>query len=787
MSYNLNKVSRGAFQLASALRHEFIMPEHILYIISHLPAMATATESMGGSIHSMIDSLKDFFVNLETVPPSLKVQPRFSEGSMEIISKAMEQEHIQDPGKLDLPALLRSMASMPHTRVQWFLENASLGDKSKLIARFKSIYRPERNLEFHDIKGLDMLPLVKADIYNDTIEDYFPLEFVPTEDDFITDENYTEPMDSSELASDDEEEQEEKDWHDLVVDITALLPDRNPLIGREVELERTIQVLCRKDKNNALHIGEPGVGKTALVYGLAAKIVAGDVPPALHGARIYQMEMGSLVAGTQYRGDFEKKLDLILKGASKEKNIILYIDEIHTIMGAGAIGNSSLDASNILKRYMEENTIRFIGSTTFEENNKYFSKNKAISRRFRDIEIKEPSVEETVEILEQLKPAYERFHGVSYSDDVMRYAVDMSVRYMRDRFLPDKAIDLIDEAGAYRQLHPGDGAVVDKELISEVVSKISRVESVGKKEEGIRLDLGLEKRILSRVYGQDAVISDVVESILISRAGLNEGEKPLGSFLFVGPTGVGKTELARTLAEELGIGLVRFDMSEYAEKHAVAKLIGAPAGYVGYEDGGLLTAAVRNTPDCVVLLDEIEKAHPDIYNILLQVMDYGTLTDNQGRKADFSNVILIMTSNAGAQYASQAGVGFGGKVSRGEGMLKEVRRVFKPEFLNRLNGVEVFNDMDRTMASRILDRNLKLLNALLGKKHVELTLTSEAREEILKEGFSPRYGARELQRILEKRLKRPLTRELLFGRLKNGGKVTGVVKNGDLFLEMTSI
>ncbi|MDE6740901.1 MAG: AAA family ATPase, partial [Muribaculaceae bacterium] len=565
-----------------------------------------------------------------------------------------------------------------------------------------------------------------------------------------------------------------RDWHEEVTCLNDIVDQRNPLIGREKELERTIQVLCRKEKNNPLHIGEPGVGKTAIVYGLTRMIKEGLVPERLKGMKIYRMEMGELLAGTRYRGDFEEKLKNILDGASKEKNAILYIDEIHTMMGAGASSDSSLDASNILKRYLEESDVRFIGATTFEDHKRTMGHNRAISRRFQEIEICEPSVEETTGILTQLQKGYEDFHGVEYSPGVMEFAARMSSRHIQGRFLPDKALDLIDEAGAWRELNPGeDGSrIVDEALVAEVLSKIARVDALAMTEEKTENTRSLTERILKSVYGQDAAVTDVAESVLMARAGLTDENRPMGSFLFVGPTGIGKTELAKVLAREIGIGLVRFDMSEYTEKHAVAKLIGSPAGYVGYEDGGLLTDAIIKHPNCVLLLDEIEKAHADIYDILLQVMDNGKLTDNRGREADFTHVILIMTSNAGARFASRASVGFGNNVSAGQAMLKEVKKTFKPEFINRLTAIEVFNDMDAKMADMILDKALRGLLTKLEAKGVKLIITDATRQALLKEGTTREYGARELHRVIERKLTKPLSREILFGALTEGGSAT---------------
>ena len=587
--------------------------------------------------------------------------------------------------------------------------------------------------------------------------------------------------DQGEVAENDEQlESDEQDntfavaggWRDYVLCINDHLADHNPLIGREEELDRTIQVLCRKDKNNPLHIGEPGVGKTSIVYGLAQRIQDGKVPETLQGARIYQLDLGSLIAGTQYRGDFEKRLKTVMKGIAAEEGSILYIDEIHNIVGAGQIGDSSMDASNLLKPYLEGGHVRFIGATTYEEYNRYIMRNKGLMRRFQQVAIDEPSIDETLKIVHMLKDGYEQFHRVKYDEEALELAVTGSARHITDRYLPDKAIDLIDEAGAWVQMNskPDEDRRVDKALVANVLARIAKVDALTMDEsDNGRLET-LEARIRGKIYGQDAAVKQVVEAVQMSKAGLTDENKPLASLLFVGPTGVGKTEVARVLAHELGVELVRFDMSEYVEKHTVAKLIGSPAGYVGYDDGGLLTDAVRKHPDCVLLLDEIEKAHDDVFNLLLQVMDYGTLSDNKGRKAVFRNVVLIMTSNAGAQFAHQASVGFASTVTAGKAMLTQVKKTFKPEFINRLSSIVVFNDMDRVMAGLILDKKLRELQAMLDGKGVTLKLGDKAHDQLLEEGFSPEYGAREMDRVIHSRLKSRLVKEILFGALKQGGE-----------------
>lgn len=576
-------------------------------------------------------------------------------------------------------------------------------------------------------------------------------------------------------------------WTELVVCINDLLANHNPLIGREAELDRTIQVLCRRDKNNPLHVGEPGVGKTALIYGLAKRIEEGNVPERLKGAKIYQMDMGTMIAGTQYRGEFEERIKRVMKGVAKQKNAIVYIDEIHTLIGSGAAGGESLDGSNILKPYLEAGDIRFIGATTYKEYNKYMQKSQGIVRRFQKIDVPEPSQSEAIQILEGLKPMYEQFHQVQYENGMMPYAVELSAKYITDRFLPDKAIDLIDEAGAYREMHPlkKKTQVVNRKLIEETVKKICKLsDDMFAASYGENKQLAtLHDHIMAQLFGQDEAVRQVVEAVQMAKAGLNEPDKPLASLLFVGPTGVGKTELCKVLAKELGVELIRFDMSEYTEKHAVAKLIGSPAGYVGYDDGGLLTDAIRKSPNCVLLLDEIEKAHQDIYNILLQVMDYARLTDNKGNKADFKNVILIMTSNAGAQFASMGTVGFSNTKTRGDAMLDTVKKTFKPEFINRLSGMVVFNDMSREMATQVFDKKLSILQERLQAKNVIIKLTDQARDFLIRKGYSEKYGAREMDRVIRKHLSSLLMKEILFGSLKEGGKVRVDLKGDDLILK----
>ncbi len=592
--------------------------------------------------------------------------------------------------------------------------------------------------------------------------------------------------DSAEADLPDSEAAGTEEWRSYAPCLNDTLRNANPLIGREEELSRTMQILCRKDKNNPLHIGEPGVGKTAITYGLVERLRSGDVPDALKGSRVYALDLGGMLAGTQYRGQFEKRIKKVLSEIAKEEKPILYIDEIHNLAGAGATGEGSLDASNMIKPYLSDGHIRFIGATTFEEYKRYFEKNRSLVRRFQNVEIPEPSEEESVRILEGIRPSYEAFHGVTYAPGVLAYAVAMAKKHIHERFLPDKAIDLMDEAGAFRKLHPLPGAeqTVDRELINQVLTTICRVPLETVQTEDISALATLETRLRQKIFGQDEAVAQVVNAIKFSKAGLLDENKPLASLLFVGPTGVGKTEVARTLAQELGVRLLRFDMSEYAEKHTVAKLIGSPAGYVGYEDGGLLTEEIRKNPSCVLLLDEIEKAHPDIFHVLLQVMDYATLTDNQGRKADFRHVTIIMTSNAGASRIGRASIGFERTVQGRGALMEEVKRLFQPEFRNRLDKIVMFRGMDEDMAERIVTKKLKELSDALLKKQIRLTADAAALACIRQKGISEQFGAREIDRVIRNEIKPLFVDEMLFGRLVHGGDILLSVRDDQFEIQL---
>ena len=585
-------------------------------------------------------------------------------------------------------------------------------------------------------------------------------------------------------ASDEGAEPERKVWQECCRPLP--FEEGWKLIGREKELARALLILCRRDKCNPLFIGEHGVGKSAIVRGLGALLEKGEVPERLRGKRLYALDFPAVISGTQFRGDLERKMKEILDGVAAEGDVILFIDNIHEVVGAGRTGDSVSDATSLLAPYMERREIAFIGATTFEEYRKCVNRSSNLERLFQRIEVEEPSRDEAALILEGLRGQYESYHGVRYADGVVRYAVDGSDRYVHGRFLPEKAVDLLDESGATLELHPlQEGEqVVDRSLVKEVLSRMSGVDLTDKGEDEDAV-FSLKEELRRRIFGQDGAIDMVCDAVYTAKAGLSDALKPMASFLFVGPTGVGKTQLAKDLAALLRVPLLRYDMSEYAERHTVSKFIGAPAGYVGYEDGGILVDAIRRSPHCVLLLDEIEKAHQDIYNLLLQIMDYGTLSDSRGRKADFRNAVIILTSNAGARFASRASIGFSPVVNAGETMNKEVRNVFAPEFVNRLSATVVFNNLSEEMAALIRDAKIREFDTLLAARGVHLTYTPEAREEILRRGYSPEYGAREIERVIARDIKPLVVKEILFGLLKGGGEAEVSLKDGAFILTGT--
>ncbi|MCE4317004.1 ATP-dependent Clp protease ATP-binding subunit ClpA [Xanthomonas hortorum pv. gardneri] len=558
----------------------------------------------------------------------------------------------------------------------------------------------------------------------------------------------------------------------------------DPLVGRADEIERTIQVLCRRRKNNPLYVGEAGVGKTAIAEGLAKRIVDNDVPEVLAEAVIFSLDLGALVAGTKYRGDFEKRLKGVLAALKKVPNAVLFIDEIHTIIGAGSASGGTMDASNLIKPALSSGELRCIGSTTFQEYRGIFEKDRALARRFQKIDIVEPTVGETFEILQGLKPKYEAHHGVTYADDALQAAVDLSVKHIGDRLLPDKAIDVIDEAGARQRLLPEGKRkeLIDIEEIETIVAKMAQIPAKQVSATDKDVLQHLERNLKMVIFGQNPAIETLAGSIKLARSGLANPEKPIGNFLFAGPTGVGKTEVTKQLALQLGIELVRFDMSEYMEAHSISRLIGAPPGYVGFDQGGLLTEKVVKTPHCVLLLDEVEKAHPDIFNILLQVMDRGILTDTNGREANFKNVILVMTTNAGATQASRRSIGFT-KQDHSTDAMESIRRGFTPEFRNRLDAIVQFQPLGFDHILRVVDKFIIELEMLLQEKHVSLSATPTARDWLAQHGFDPLMGARPMSRVIQEKIKRPLADELLFGKLVEGGRVNIDVKDGELVVE----
>lgn len=762
-SKRLEEVVNYAAEYASGARTEFLTPEHILYaIIVKSAEFSNLAKSYNVDLeYQLMNPLRSIFVDYGMVPDDVEYELELSVQGQQLVSISGLMAAAAGKAEMDIPHVLHAIMQLEDSYAKYHLLAAFNIDETELLRSIVDVY-----------DGRLVVPNIPVEEKSDDEEEW---------------------MDEYPFY---QKEESTPEWKSLVTCVNDRLSQHNPLIGREEELERTVQVLCRCDKNNPLHVGEPGVGKTALIYGLAQLIEDGKVPERLKGARIYQLDMGTLVAGTSYRGQFEERVNKIMEGVKAEGNAIVYIDEIHNLIGAGATSDGSLDGSNMLKPYLEAGDIRFIGSTTYKEFNRYFQQSQGMVRRFQKIDIHEPSQEEAINILKGLKARYEGFHKVQYSDGVVEHVVKMSARYMPDRFLPDKAIDLIDEAGAYRELHPlmrkykGELRVakkqpVDTDIINDIVRRICNIseQAMEVSDSGTEELATLAQRIQSQIYGQDEAIRLTTEAVMMGKAGLLDADKPVASMLFVGPTGVGKTEVCRVLAKELGIELVRFDMSEYTEKHTVAKLIGSPAGYVGYEDGGLLTDAIRKTPNCVLLIDEIEKAHPDIYNILLQVMDYARLTDNKGQQADFHHVILIMTSNAGAQYASQASVGFASKETAGTAMLQAVKKTFKPEFLGRLSATVVFNDMTKEMARQILDKKLGQLHARLAARNVTMQLSDEAADLLLQKGFTQKTGARELDRTINAMLTPMLTHEILFGRLKNGGSIIVKSKDDKLYIE----
>ena len=731
LSQELEFSLNSAFQSAREKRHEFITVEHLLAALLDNPSAARVIRACGGNIEDLRRNLGAFLdENVPRLPAGSKADTQPTIGFQRVIQRAVL--HVQGVGKKEVTGanVLVAIFGEKESHAVYFLHKQN-------ISRFDVV-----NFISHGISKVS--GETQGDSSNSSEE---------TEEGASTEKS---PLDVFTVNLNEQ----------------ARLGKIDPLIGRDREVERTIQVLCRRRKNNPLYVGEAGVGKTAIAEGLAKKVVDGDVPDVLATATIYALDMGALLAGTKYRGDFEKRLKAVLHQLKKQQNAILFIDEIHTIIGAGAASGGAMDASNLLKPALSSGDLKCIGSTTYSEYRNIFEKDRALSRRFQKIDVAEPSVEETVDILRGLKARFERHHGVRYTQQALRAAAELSHRFINDRHLPDKAIDVIDEAGASQQLLAPSKRkkTIGIHDVEDIVAKIARIppKSVSVTDrEALR---NLERDLKIVVFGQDEAIGALSTAIKLSRAGLGQPEKPIGSYLFAGPTGVGKTEVTRQLARVLGLELIRFDMSEYMERHTVSRLIGAPPGYVGFDQGGLLTEAITKHPHAVLLLDEIEKAHPDVFNLLLQVMDHGTLTDNNGRKADFRNVIIVMTTNAGAQRAARASMGFTEQDHAPDAM-EEIKKLFSPEFRNRLDAVIQFKALNESTIIHVVDKFIVELEAQLADKHVTLELDQAARAWLAMHGYDPAMGARPMARLIQEHVKKPLADELLFGKLASGGHV----------------
>ncbi|MFL6712682.1 MAG: ATP-dependent Clp protease ATP-binding subunit ClpA [Sulfurifustis sp.] len=731
LSQELEFSLNAAFQSARERRHEFITVEHLLMALLDNPSASRVIRACGGNIEELRRNLLAFLnENVPVLPPNSKIDTQPTIGFQRVIQRAVL--HVQGVGKKEVTGanVLVAIFGEKESHAIYFLHKQN-------ISRFDVVNFISHGISKVPGEGSNELPAPEDG------EDGQP-------------SGERSPLDAFCVNLNEQ----------------ARLGKIDPLIGREREIERTIQVLCRRRKNNPLFVGEAGVGKTAIAEGLAKKIVDGTVPDVLANSTIYALDMGSLLAGTKYRGDFEKRLKAVLQHLKRQEKAVLFIDEIHTIIGAGAASGGAMDASNLLKPVLSTGELKCVGSTTYQEYRNIFEKDRALSRRFQKIDVTEPSVDETVEILRGLKTRFERHHSVRYTNQALRSAVELSHRYINDRHLPDKAIDVIDEAGAGQQLLPPSKRkkTIGVHDIESIVAKMARIppKTVSTSDrEALRT---LERDLKMTVFGQDEAIEALATSIKLARSGLGHAEKPVGSYLFSGPTGVGKTEVTRQLARVLGVELIRFDMSEYMERHTVSRLIGAPPGYVGFDQGGLLTEAITKHPHSVLLLDEIEKAHPDVFNLLLQVMDHGTLTDNNGRKADFRNDILIMTTNAGAERMSRASMGFTQQDHSGEDF-QEIKRMFSPEFRNRLDATIHFKPLDGQTIMHVVNKFVLELEAQLSEKHVTIELDEAARAWLAANGHDPAMGARPMARLIQDRIKKPLANELLFGRLAEGGHV----------------
>ena len=731
ISKELEGTLNAALKEARKRRHGYVCLEHLLYALLQDKDASGAIVNCGGDIARLKKALEEFFdTHLETLPEGLKQEPQQTMGFHRVLQRAVIHAQSAEKKEINGGNLLIAMFREPDSYAVYLLEEQG-------ITRFDVV-----NFVSHGISKVAT----------------------------------GEELSQNEEDHDDEEQpsQRVKPLEAYAVNLVEKARQGNidPLIGRDDEIARTIHVLCRRRKNNPIYVGDPGVGKTAIAEGLALKISRGEIPEALKDAVIYALDMGALLAGTKFRGDFEARLKGVLAGLKKQPNSILFIDEIHTIVGAGATSGGSMDASNILKPALASGELKCIGSTTYHDYKSYFERDRALARRFQKIEIPEPSVDEAYKILQGLKPHYEKHHGVHYSMAALHAAVELSAKHINDRRLPDKAIDVIDEIGAAVKILPPEKRkkTIGPKDIERIVAKIAKIPprsvSISDKEQL----QNLERDLKLTVFGQDAAIEMLASTIKLSRSGLGHPEKPIGCFLFSGPTGVGKTEVAKQLAHTMGIEFIRFDMSEYMEKHTVSRLIGAPPGYVGFDQGGLLTDAINKSPYAVLLFDEIEKAHPDLFNILLQVMDHATLTDNNGRKADFRNIVLIMTTNAGAREMSGAPLGFGARSNAGKGK-EAVEKMFSPEFRNRLDAMITFNSLSMEIIERVVEKFIMELDSQLNEKKVFLQLTARARQWLAERGYDPAFGARPMARLIQNEIKRVLADEILFGKLQNGGNV----------------
>ncbi|KIQ96573.1 ATP-dependent Clp protease ATP-binding subunit ClpA [Lysobacter sp. A03] len=735
------------YKRAREARHEYMTVEHLLLALLDNPSAESVLKACDADDHRLRSDLEEAIAtSVSVLPDDLDRDTQPTLGFQRVLQRAVY--HVQSSGKKEVTGANVLVAIF--------------GEKDSHAVYF---------LNQQDIARLDVVNYLSHGIARHG------------------DGEDSQPTDGEARPAEAEGEGKADALSEFAVDLNQLARDGkiDPLVGRGEEVERTIQVLCRRRKNNPLYVGEAGVGKTAIAEGLAKRIVDGEVPEVLADAVIYALDLGALVAGTKYRGDFEKRLKAVLAQMKKIPEAILFIDEIHTIIGAGSASGGTMDASNLIKPALSSGDLRCIGSTTFQEYRGIFEKDRALARRFQKIDIVEPTTGETVEILHGLKPRYEAHHGVTYNDDALQAAVDLSVKHIGDRLLPDKAIDVIDEAGARQRLLPEGQrkSQIDVDEIETIVAKMARIPARQVSATDKDVLRNLERNLKMVIFGQDPAIDSLTSAIKLSRSGLGNPDKPIGNFLFAGPTGVGKTEVTRQLALQLGIELVRFDMSEYMEPHSVSRLIGAPPGYVGFDQGGLLTEKIVKTPHCVLLLDEVEKAHPDIFNILLQVMDRGALTDTNGREANFRNVILVMTTNAGAALASRRTIGFTQQDHSTDAM-EAIRKAFSPEFRNRLDAVVQFDALGFEHILRVVDKFLIELEAQLQEKGVTLSTTPEAREWLAQHGFDPQMGARPMARVIQDKIKRPLADELLFGKLMNGGRVSVEVKDDELVIDSRS-